>query len=103
MLVRSHIITFPIGPLTPMMRSMVIAAHGHYGNTKTIDGARSRFDDHISGKAICDVNLRTAVSYNRDLPVSRVHIINSCLCVISSLQNWNFKPLCIKLIIRKLA
>ena len=63
MLVRSHIITFPIGPLTPMMRSMVIAAHGHYGNTKTIEGARSRFDDHVSRKAICDVNLRTAVRY----------------------------------------
>ena len=28
---------FPIGPLTSMIRSMVIAAHGHYGNTKTID------------------------------------------------------------------
>ena len=61
--VRNHTTTFPIGSLTPMMRSMVISAHGHYGNTKTIDGARSRFDDHVSGKAICDVNLRTTVRY----------------------------------------
>ena len=46
-----------------MMRSMVLAAHGHYGNQKTIDGAQSRFGDHVSGKAICNVNLRTTVSY----------------------------------------
>ena len=54
---------FPTGPLTPMMRSMVISAHGHYGNTKTVDSAQHKFDDHVCGKAICNVDLRTAVSW----------------------------------------
>ena len=53
-----------------MMRSMVLAAHGHYGNQKTIDGAQSRFGDHVSGKAICNVNLRTTVSY---LIIGNIH------------------------------
>ena len=59
---RSHITMYPTGPLTSMMRSMVIAAHGHYGNAKTIDAAQCRFDDHVCGKAICNVDLRTTVS-----------------------------------------
>ena len=46
-----------------MMRSMVISAHGHYGNQKTIDHAQYKFDDHVCGKAICNVDLRTTVSY----------------------------------------
>ena len=53
---------FPIGPLTSKMISMVKAAHGHYGNPKTIDAAQYRFDDHLCEKAICNVDLRTTVS-----------------------------------------
>ena len=45
-----------------MMRSMVISAHGHYGNPKTIEDARCKFIDHVSEKAICNVDLRTTVS-----------------------------------------
>ena len=53
---------YPTGPLTSMMRSMMIAAHGYYGNPKTIDAAQCKFDDHVCGKAICNVDLRTTVS-----------------------------------------
>ena len=45
-----------------MMRSMVISAHGHYGNSKTIENARGKFDDHVLEKAVCNVDLRTTVS-----------------------------------------
>ena len=49
-----------------MMRSMVISAHGHYGNSKTIENAQSKFDDHVFEKAICNVDLRTTVSFYYD-------------------------------------
>jgi len=47
-----------------MMRSMLLSAYGHYGNSKTIDQARVKFSDHVCGKETCHVDLRSTVRSN---------------------------------------
>ncbi|XP_065888501.1 puromycin-sensitive aminopeptidase-like [Dysidea avara] len=49
------------GPLIPMMRSMLLSAYGHYGNSNTISQAKSKFDNHVCDKETCHVDLRSTV------------------------------------------
>lgn len=48
-------------PLDAMLRSVVIAAHGQYGNQATIDEAKARFQKHIDGTSELPSDLKSAV------------------------------------------
>jgi puromycin-sensitive aminopeptidase len=48
-------------PLDSMLRSLVIGAHGQYGNQATIDEAKARFKKHVDGVSKLPSDLKSAV------------------------------------------
>jgi puromycin-sensitive aminopeptidase len=48
-------------PLESMLRSLVIGAHGKYGNQATIEEAKARFQKHVEGTAVLPSDLKSAV------------------------------------------
>ncbi|CAI8041775.1 Puromycin-sensitive aminopeptidase [Geodia barretti] len=48
-------------PLDSMLRSLVIGAHGKYGNQATIEEAKARFQKHVEGTTVLPSDLKSAV------------------------------------------
>ncbi|CAI8041772.1 Puromycin-sensitive aminopeptidase, partial [Geodia barretti] len=56
------LLTFSLSaPLDSMLRSLVIGAHGKYGNQATIEEAKARFQKHVEGTTVLPSDLKSAV------------------------------------------
>lgn len=44
-----------------MLRSLVIGQLGRFGDVKTIEHAKKKFDDHVSGKSSIPADLKSAI------------------------------------------